>query len=193
MGWLNILSVFVINPFLHSCQLFTTLSWQIFLNHKQILDGYQTNSRQIPDKSAGWKNPAAAPSLLRVVGDLAQSSWPRSSCTWLVVIVIIIIVIKPMLVVMKMMTRKGMMFQPQLSLHIRPVLALVSSPAHITITLVCVCKHICISRDNDQICIMYILKFFSEMIIPCIMRTNPHLQERDSLYWCALCVLSWSS
>ena len=62
----------------------------------------QTNPRQIPDESAGWKNPAAAPSLPIVVGDLAQSSWPRSSCTW----IIITIIINPMLEVKMMVNAK---------------------------------------------------------------------------------------
>ena len=95
---------------------------------------------EIPDKSAGWKNPAAAPSLLNVVGDLAQSSCPMSSCTWLVIIITIMLVviitimllvieiITTMLVVMRMMSRKKMRLQPQLLLHIRPASILVSSP-----------------------------------------------------------------
>ena len=101
---------------------------------RKLLQYYMMTSSggEIPDKSAGWKNPAAAPSLLNVVGDLAQSSCPMSSCTWLVIIITIMLVlieiITTMLVVMRMMSRKNMRLQPQLLLHIRPASVLVSSP-----------------------------------------------------------------
>ena len=84
----------------------------IFTNHFHHFPQKQTNPRQIPDESAGWKNPAAAPSLPIVVGDLAQSSWPRSSCTWIIIIIIItwspttIIIINPMLEVKMMVNAK---------------------------------------------------------------------------------------
>ena len=57
----------------------------------------------LPAGSDGWKNPAAAPSLLNVVGDLAQSSWPRSSCTWKVVVMMLMLVVMMMLMTMIVM------------------------------------------------------------------------------------------